>query len=128
MAFRANLPHLPRRKRRSARAPLGCTLSPSPSLEGCPIERTRDAMPPASRDQETAMKRNLEDDYFRPRDLVDTIGAYVVLLVVVAVALMPLDRPDAGSATSADAGKGAVVVAQRNDRAPQAAPGAAAKP
>jgi hypothetical protein len=70
------------------------------------------------------MKRNPEDDYFRPRDLVDTIGAYVVLLVVVVVALMPLDLPDSGAATSIVAAKVAVA-AQRNDGAPAAARDAA---
>lgn len=42
---------------------------------------------------ETRMKPN-PDDYYRSRNTLDTAGAYVILLIVALVALVPLRWPD----------------------------------
>ena len=66
------------------------------------------------------MKPNPEDDYDRPRNSLDTAGAYVIFLIIALVALVPLRAhdPNPESATPAVAQAHPVATAQESAAAP----------
>lgn len=66
------------------------------------------------------MKSNPEDDYNRPRDPIDTAGAYVILLVVAIAALLPMHLSDHDSTRQPPAVQRHAAVAQDGDAAANA--------
>jgi hypothetical protein len=61
------------------------------------------------------MKPRSEHDYYRPRDPLETAGAYVILLIVAIVALVPAYYPVSDADVRAQADEHPAVVAQPRD-------------
>lgn len=70
--------------------------------------------------------RSDHDYYYRPRDPLETAGAYVILLIVAIVALVPAYYPMTDAGVRAQVDEPHAVVAQRRDVASAASAGTSA--